>query len=293
MNPKDDTYTLVVPVFNSGKNLFILVKDFKELLLNNGFKINLILVDDASNEETRNIAEQLTKINEFVSTIRLKTNSGQVAATTCGIHSAEGNAIITMDDDLQYPMREVVKLIEFYQKSNKKIIFGYPVKRMHSFKHRLAAQLVILLFDFLVLPRYRNVNFYTTFRIFSRSLFFDTNNSKIDRHLFYVWDIPVSEMDSIPVEHQTRKNGKSTYTFLKIIHTLLPPILFCVSRISLYCFLLLALITIALMIAGLSYSIFFYLIITGCIFSLILIPLSKNLLQNKRRIKYEIEKITK
>jgi len=289
---EENSYSVVMPVYNSFENLDSVVKEFEHVFIEVGFQAELILVDDASNEETKIKVEQIARAKNFVKTIRLKKNSGQIAATTCGIHYARGSSIITMDDDLQYPMQEVLKLIAHHQQSGKKIIFGYPRKRMHSFRHRIAAQLVIWLFDYIIMPRYRNINFYTTFRIFDRSLFFDEQNRILQRHLFYLWEIPVSDMDSMVVEHHVRTTGTSTYTLAKQVRHLFPQILITVLRLSLISLAAVIITAIVLVSFGLLQSTFFYVIATGSVFLSVTALIAKILLEKKRTVNYEIEKTT-
>lgn len=227
-----DKYSVIIPLFNSKDSLPSIVHDFKTILLERGYHAELILVDDASDNKTRMLTEKIANENNFITAVFLKKNFGQLAATTCGIQHANGNIIITMDDDLQYPMKEVLKLISRYYESGKKIIFGYPLKRMQGFRHKLMVRLGMWLFDYILLPRYRKINFYTSFRIFDRSYFWGEDNQIIKRHLFYVWEIPVHEMDSVPVEHHPRKSGKSAYTFFKKLKTLRPVLWFALYRFS-------------------------------------------------------------
>lgn len=286
-------YSLVIPVFNSSDNLNSIVSDFKSVLLDAGYRAELILVDDASNEETRTLSERLARENHFITAIFLKKNYGQLAATICGIHYSKGNIIITMDDDLQYPMKEILKLICRYHESRKKIVFGYPLKRMQGFRHQLLVKLGMLLFDYVLLPGYRKINFYTSFRIFDRSLFFDSRNKQMCRHLFYLWEVSVDDMDSIPVEHKPRKTGRSNYTFFKKLNTLRTVIWFALYRIS-------WLMVFPLFIALPLSLIFLHdypnapALLTGLLtVFLISLALFKLLLLKERTVRYDVEKIVR
>lgn len=282
-------YSLVVPVFNSADNIGILCNQFKITLIDKGFNAELILVDDASGNETRMKAAHLASENSFVKTILLKSNVGQLAATTCGIHHAAGDIIITMDDDLQYPMEEIPRFIRYFHSRGKQLVFGFPSQRMHSMNHRIAAQVVIWLFRHIVLPSHKSVNFYTSFRIFRRSLFFNPDNSRKHTHLFYVWEIPASQMSGIPVRHLTRQRGKSTYTFAKKINTLKPVIFFSVSKISLPALIILLFFSTWSLFADSTG--FFWILAAGCVLSFLLLLFSKHRVANLKAIKYEVEKI--
>ncbi len=291
--PTPISYTVVVPVFNSATNLDSIVNDFEQYVIEAGFNATLIFVDDASNEATRNKVEEVALKKKFATAIRLKKNIGQLAATACGIHHAQGDVIITMDDDLQYPMQEVPKLINHYLRSGKTIVFGYPRKRMQGFRHKMIVQLIIWLFDYILMPRYRKINFYTPFRIFNRSLFFTSDNQIIGRHLLYLWEIPAGKMDSMPVAHNPRSKGKSTYTFIKKIRIFWPALVFSYVRLSLIIMAAAILCTLLARAFGMNDRFPIYPIAAAITIILLTLLPASFFLERGKNVEYEIEKIIK
>ena len=105
-------YSVVVPVYNSEHTLTELytrldkssVKPCKE-------PFELILVDDGSKDCSYQIMEELRQKDPRVKIIQMARNFGQHPALLCGFSHAEGDFIITMDDDLQHPPEEIPKLI--------------------------------------------------------------------------------------------------------------------------------------------------------------------------------------
>ena len=71
----------------------------------------LILVDDGSKDRSYQIMEELRQKDPRVKIIQMARNFGQHPALLCGFSHAEGDFIITMDDDLQHPPEEIPKLI--------------------------------------------------------------------------------------------------------------------------------------------------------------------------------------
>ena len=73
----------------------------------------VILVNDASpDDETWEAIRELVLAYPFVRGFDLLFNSGQFRATICGFEHAEGDLIVTMDDDLQHPPEELPRLLE-------------------------------------------------------------------------------------------------------------------------------------------------------------------------------------
>ena len=212
----DNTFSVVVPVYNSADTLSNLLKEIKLTFERMNEEFEIVFVNDASSDNSWETLNQIAKENDHVSIIELEENSGQNTATLCGIHHAKGNAIITIDDDLQYPPTEIEKLIKAYKTSGSSFIFGDPVVRRHGSFHGPLAILGKFFLHYFTLPAYKRVNFFTTFRLFDKSFFL--NGSKpSERHLFFIWEFPVEKCRHIPVEHQERKLGKSGYRISTLI----------------------------------------------------------------------------
>jgi glycosyltransferase involved in cell wall biosynthesis len=75
----------------------------------------LIFVDDGSTDDTYSVIEELTARNGHVRGLRLSRNFGKEAALFAGLESARGDAVITMDADLQHPPAVIPRLIESWQ----------------------------------------------------------------------------------------------------------------------------------------------------------------------------------
>ena len=105
-------YSVVVPVYNSEHTLTELYtrleKVFRETVQE---PFELILVDDGSKDRSYQIMEKLRQKDPRVKIIQMARNFGQHPALLCGFSHAEGDFIITMDDDLQHPPEEIPKLI--------------------------------------------------------------------------------------------------------------------------------------------------------------------------------------
>ena len=105
-------YSVVVPVYNSEHTLTELYtrleKVFRETVQE---PFELILVDDGSKDRSYQIMEELRQKDPRVKIIQMARNFGQHPALLCGFSHAEGDFIITMDDDLQHPPEEIPKLI--------------------------------------------------------------------------------------------------------------------------------------------------------------------------------------
>ena len=110
---KHPEYSVIIPVYNTESSLLELAKRLKSVFLNQvGSSYEVIFVNDNStNSGTWKVLQELVKLDSNVRAIRLTRNFGQQAATICGIELAEGNYVVTMDDDLQHLPEDIPALI--------------------------------------------------------------------------------------------------------------------------------------------------------------------------------------
>jgi len=103
--------SVIAPAFNEAECLPTLVDALLETLhpLNQSFEI--ILVDDASTDETRRVIEALCAAHPEVRGIRHRMNCGQSAAVMSGMHAACGRLLVTLDADMQNPPSEIPRLL--------------------------------------------------------------------------------------------------------------------------------------------------------------------------------------
>ena len=117
-------FSIVVPVFNEQGNLPELTAQLVNVL-ENRLKISyeIIFIDDGSEDRSWEIIEGLKKENFNVRGIRFSRNFGHQYALKAGIDNADGDAVVTMDADLQHPPELI---IDFYEKwkSGYKVVQG-------------------------------------------------------------------------------------------------------------------------------------------------------------------------
>jgi dolichol-phosphate mannosyltransferase len=95
--------SVVVPVFNEQENVNVFYQEVCKYMEPLGYSYELIFIDDGSSDDTAVILDQLTKQDTKVKAILLARNFGHQVALTCGLDYARGDAVITMDGDLQHP----------------------------------------------------------------------------------------------------------------------------------------------------------------------------------------------
>lgn len=95
--------SIVVPVYNEQENIHFFCQEVLKYMEPLEYQVELIFVDDGSKDGTAIILERLSQLDKRIRTIILARNFGHQIALTCGLEHADGDAVITMDGDLQHP----------------------------------------------------------------------------------------------------------------------------------------------------------------------------------------------
>lgn len=95
--------SIVVPVFNEQENVKIFYQEVCKYMEPLGYLFELIFIDDGSTDGTAATIERLSLQDTRVRAVILARNFGHQIALTCGLDYASGDAVITMDGDMQHP----------------------------------------------------------------------------------------------------------------------------------------------------------------------------------------------
>jgi glycosyltransferase involved in cell wall biosynthesis len=207
--------TVVVPVFNSLETLQPLYDGIAETLVKCGKSFEVLFVEDGGPMESWQALKAVKAKNpETVTLIRLSRNYGQNAATVCGITHARGEAIITIDDDLQTPPEEIEVLLKCADETMADGVFGVPPKQQASFFRRFGSRLLKRIFQC-----FDGAEVGSSFRYISPSLKEKLNEQAHDQlFLNQVIHWYTDEVAKIEVRNVPRAEGKSGYSIFGLIY---------------------------------------------------------------------------
>ena len=114
--------SIVVPVFNEEDNLHEFYKQATTVMQKEKYDYNLIFVDDGSRDSSALILSELSKQDAHVEAYLLSRNYGHQMALTCGLDHADGDAVITMDGDLQHPPELIPQLLRLWKQGNEIVL---------------------------------------------------------------------------------------------------------------------------------------------------------------------------
>ena len=95
--------SIVVPVYNEEDNIAHFVQSVEKVMETLPYAYEILFIDDGSRDRSREILREMGERDPHVQSIFLARNAGHQVALTCGTDHADGDAVITMDGDMQHP----------------------------------------------------------------------------------------------------------------------------------------------------------------------------------------------
>lgn len=119
--------SVVVPVHNEEGTIGELHRRLTSVLAPLG-RYEIVLVDDGSSDGTWQAVRELARTDPQVRLIRLSRNFGHQVALSAGLDHARGDAVVSMDGDLQDPPELIPELIEQWR-AGSDVVFAIRQRR--------------------------------------------------------------------------------------------------------------------------------------------------------------------
>ena len=130
--------SVVIPIYNEADNIAMLV-DKLDAALPENFQIEYLFVDDGSKDDSRNILMNLCNKHPRIQLVLLSRNFGHQAAIYAGLEVSKGDAVITMDGDMQDPPELLPEFIRAWEEGHKVVYGRRTDRKSDSMFKRLSA----------------------------------------------------------------------------------------------------------------------------------------------------------
>jgi undecaprenyl-phosphate 4-deoxy-4-formamido-L-arabinose transferase len=207
--------SIVVPVYNGAATVGALVAALSELKPEGG--IEVVLVNDGSPDNSGDVCRELARTATIPLTyIEHARNFGEHNAVMTGLRHARGAYVITMDDDLQNPPEEVVRIYDHARLGGFDVVYTRYAVKEHEGWRNIGSRFANWVADQLM-DKPKGL-YLSSFRCMSALAVAEVVKYRgpypyIDGLLMQV----TQRLDSIVVKHFARAEGRSNYTVRRLI----------------------------------------------------------------------------
>ena len=106
-----ESVSIVVPIYNEEESIPHLYQAIRNVLPELARPCEIVFVDDGSRDKSPMLLTQLAEKDSCVKVVLFRRNYGQTAAMSAGLDVAEGDAIVTLDGDLQNDPADIPMMI--------------------------------------------------------------------------------------------------------------------------------------------------------------------------------------
>jgi glycosyltransferase involved in cell wall biosynthesis len=207
--------SVVIPVYNSSEMLPQLVNRLESVLNELGKEFEILLVNDGSRDASWAVIERLATQHSCLKGICMMRNYGQHNALLAGIRAAQYDVTITMDDDLQHPPEELPKLIQALTPEFD-VVYAPPLQEQHGLLRDVASVVTkTALQGAMGAEIAQKSSAWRIFRTKVRDAFADYRSPLASVDVLLTWG--TVRFSAIPLWHHPRAQGKSNYTFGKLV----------------------------------------------------------------------------
>ena len=207
--------SIVVPVYRGAATIGLLVDALSRLRPEGGMEV--VLVNDGSPDNSAEICRALVRTAAVpVVYVEHARNYGEHNAVMTGLRHASGAFVITMDDDLQNPPEEVLKLYDHARLGGWDVVYTRYAVKAHAAWRNLGSRFANKVADWL-LDKPRGL-YLSSFRCMSALVVRSVTRYRgpypyVDGLIMQV----TQRIDSIEVRHLPRAEGRSNYTLKRLI----------------------------------------------------------------------------
>ncbi len=207
--------SIVIPVYNGAATIGELVTALADLEVEGGLEI--VLVNDGSPDDSRAVCLGLVEsVGVPITYIEHARNYGEHNAVMTGLRHARGGHVITMDDDLQNPPEEVVRLFHACRDGGHDVVYTFYAEKRHAWWRNLGSRFANRVADVL-LDKPRGL-YLSSFRCMNRLVVDGVTRYEgpfpyVDGLIMQV----TQRIGTIEVRHLPRAVGRSNYTLRRLV----------------------------------------------------------------------------
>jgi len=124
--------SIVIPAYNEEESLPFLLDSLLKLFEKKEYILEIIVIDDGSKDKTFDVVRSYNSANSFIKGIKLSRNMGHQAALDCGLRHSNGDAVISMDADMQHPPELIPQMLYLWEDGGYEVVLTSKIENRDS-----------------------------------------------------------------------------------------------------------------------------------------------------------------
>lgn len=204
--------SIIIPCYCSAESIHDVAERIAAVLT--GQVYELILVNDASPDNTFEVITDLARKDNRIIGINLARNFGQHSAIFAGFHYATGDEIVCMDDDGQTPPEGIPALLKAIQ-GEADVAYARYGQKQHSLFRNFGSKVN----DFMACKLIEKPKDLFLSSFFAMKRYVMEEVLRYENPFVYLPGLVLrstNRLCNVDIEHHAREHGRSGYTFGKL-----------------------------------------------------------------------------
>jgi len=153
---ENKSLSIIVPVYNEAKTLETLVRRVLAITLPFNYQIELVLINDGSQDQSWEIMQKLQKEKKGIKILANPENLGKTRTVLNGIKASTGDLLVIQDADLEYNPQEIVEMVQLFETEQLDVVYGNRFGKKNKviyIGNYIGNRLLSLLSNFFTYPR--------------------------------------------------------------------------------------------------------------------------------------------
>ena len=218
----DKDLSIVISLYNEEESLPELIQWIEKVMAQEGYKYEIIMVNDGSTDASWKIVKELASKNPAIRGICFRRNYGKSAALYHGFAAAEGRVVVTMDADLQDSPEEIPEMYRMVTEEGWDIVSGWKKQRYdNKLTKNLPSKLYNATARWVTGIKLHDMN--CGLKAYKNEVVKDIEvYGEMHRYIpFLAKNAGYSRITEKPVQHQKRKYGVSKFGLERFVNGLL------------------------------------------------------------------------
>jgi len=212
--------TVVIPIFNEKETLEPLFAQLTDVLDRMDRDYEIIAVDDGSTDGSFAILKRLHTENPRIKILRFRRNFGQTAAFSAGFDHARGEAVVTIDADLQNDPADIALLLDKMAEGYD-VVSGWRKNRQDRFLDRRLPSMIANWLISTVTGVHLH-DYGCSLKVYHRDVVKNVHlYGELHRFIPALASWMGVSVAELPVSHNPRRFGKSKYGLSRTVRVLL------------------------------------------------------------------------